>query len=414
VVNQLVSQPQGWRWQDLRDGVQTLALVLLGLATMSSVAGVNIAKALLLGVFLTYLPQLRRLAPWRDPCMAAGLILMLFIWGVSWAKSGFDPQLASVMKHYQELLLAPILLVLVRTARHPRVLLGSLLAGAIVLACVHWVALFSPSAHAALSSRRISAGFMLAVSAFIVLVMSLDDPRPWLLRLLAAGLGLTTLFAIGGRTGYVVLFVLTVYAAGSLAARRWRGPAVVVTACALVLAAVSSDEVRSRVDETVSVVTRGFSSDAVKKTSTAIRVHMLHISRDIAEQHAFVGVGYGNYAEAYQAALDRRVAHDPALYSSAPEIWTHSDNPHNEYLMQLLGGGVAGLGLFVLWLAVIYRHARSLPAAQRRTLKGLCLAFGIGCMFNSLLLDFTEGHFFVVVMVCALCAAPTTRAPKPA
>ena len=61
-----------------------------------------------------------------------------------------------------------------------------------------------------LESRRISAGFVLAVCAFLVLMRARGQARPWPARALAAFLALTVLFAIEGRTGHVVVIVLVV------------------------------------------------------------------------------------------------------------------------------------------------------------------------------------------------------------
>ncbi len=391
-------------WASLRTHALALGLASLGVAACLSVAATNLAKAWLVVFAVAMFPQVRRLAPWRHPVFAGGLVLLGYIAAVSVVHGGPGPGVLKTLKHYQELLIAPLIFALLCLAREPRLLLRALFVGAVCLACVHWYALLVLHAPETLDARRISAGFMLAVCAFIALVLSTAHARPWPLRLLALFLALTTLFAVGGRTGHIVLLTLALYATWSHAPLRWRWPALLVVAAVVTGLGVSSDEVQQRFQETVAVLNDGADTEVVQKTSTAIRVHMLRVSRDIVGDHALVGVGYAGYAEAYRLALAERMARDPAFYAHVPQIWTHSDNPHSEYLMQLLGGGIVGLVLFLLWLLVIVRQAVALAAPYRRVLMGLCIAFAVGCLFNSLLLDFMEGHFFVIVLAAALCA----------
>jgi len=76
--------------------------------------------------------------------------------------------------------------------------------------------------------------------------------------------------------------------------------------------------------------------------------------------------------------------------------------------MQLVGGGVVALALFLAWLvAPMLRvpHSRGVQAS----LIGIGLAFAFGCLFNSLLMDFVEGHFYVTLMTWLL--AQSGRAP---
>ena len=60
----------------------------------------------------------------------------------------------------------------------------ALLASAVLLALAYWVALFVPSFAPKLVSRRISAGFVLAVCAFLVLMRARGQARPWPARAL--------------------------------------------------------------------------------------------------------------------------------------------------------------------------------------------------------------------------------------
>ena len=50
----------------------------------------------------------------------------------------------------------------------------------------------------------------------------------------------------------------------------------------------------------------------------------------------------------------------------------------------------------VCWLfALVWRHTRALPTALERDLaRGVVVTFGVGCLFNSLLMDHVEGLFF--------------------
>lgn len=72
-------------------------------------------------------------------------------------------------------------------------------------------------------------------------------------------------------------------------------------------------------------------------------------------------------------------------------------NPHNEYLLETVQTGLAGLVLFLGWMACYFRAARyQTPAC--RTLFIALLGSYLAChLFNSFLLDSSEGHLFVIL-----------------
>jgi hypothetical protein len=53
--------------------------------------------------------------------------------------------------------------------------------------------------------------------------------------------------------------------------------------------------------------------------------------------------------------------------------------------------------LFCNLLYQLARAARTLPPRSRDLLTGSLVAFGIGCFANAFLLDFSEGHFIVLL-----------------
>jgi O-antigen ligase len=130
-----------------------------------------------------------------------------------------------------------------------------------------------------------------------------------------------------------------------------------------------------------------------------------------------LGVGFGNYGEAHREAVKSLYADDAAAYARLPHTWAFTDNPHNEYLMELLGGGIPALLLFLAWLGLTLREALRADTMHRALLAGVCVAFAFGCLFNSLLMDFGEGHLYMGLMAwllaCMAQSPPKSRYPAP-
>jgi O-antigen ligase len=101
-----------------------------------------------------------------------------------------------------------------------------------------------------------------------------------------------------------------------------------------------------------------------------------------------IGYGTGSFEEEYA----KFVTHQDT-FLSAP------GNPHNQYLLTLLEIGLLGLGLL---LAMFYLHWRIADQLNNREhtfyAKGLIITITIGSLFNSLLLDATEGKFYCILL----------------
>jgi O-antigen ligase len=70
-------------------------------------------------------------------------------------------------------------------------------------------------------------------------------------------------------------------------------------------------------------------------------------------------------------------------------------NPHNQYLLTAIDLGLLGFGLLLYLFYRQWRLAKMLPSALERNLAhGLLLAIMSGCLFNSLLLDHSEGLLY--------------------
>ena len=392
----------GWR-----DAATQAALAALGLVLPYSSAGVSMLLGVLLLLALCSLGTMRRTEAWREPTALIGLLLFAYIALHTLLDGPWTPAGASAVNKYHELLLFPVLLALVGSTTRPQAFLWGLAAGSLGYAVAHWLSLWVPGLEAELSPRRISGGFCLALSAYLLLH---ENGRwAWLWRGIAAVLALTVLTRIDGRTGLVVLLLLAVWTVWRQSPRHWRLPSATAVGLVVVLLAVASPPVNKRLQETWAGIT---SMRLDTGTSTSIRLALLTNGWTVAADHQPLGVGYGRYAEFHEPVARQRLSREPGWKPANASWEVLSNNPHNEYLLQLACGGLPALLLFLGWLAA--------PALRRDpdgrappALVGVVIAFGFACLFNSLLLDFVEGHYYMAVLAFLLARERRATAPPP-
>lgn len=371
-----------------------LALAGLGFFLPFSSAGVAIAEFVLLLLLLARPGLIVRLAPWKEPVMAAGLVLLAYIAIHTLIVSGVGGLQA--VNRYQELLAAPVLVALMHDARHRLVFIRAVIAGAVLLAAVYWAALVEPRLYSVVGNRRISAGFALAVCAFVLLIRADAQARPWPARALSAFLASTVLFAIDGRTGHLVLLLLASCAGWLHSPPRWRWLAALAFPVLVVAVAMGSDAVNNRFKETVAGSQSA--NGAAALTSTEIRIELLRLAGDLIPRYGATGAGFANYSVVQKEAARARYREGGPDQANPDNDWVQVGNPHNEYLMQLIGGGLPALALFLTWLGLTLRHAARARPPVGALLAGIALAFATGSLFNSLLMDFVEGHFYIALL----------------
>jgi O-antigen ligase len=199
---------------------------------------------------------------------------------------------------------------------------------------------------------------------------------------LAVLAAVNVLFMVPGRTGQLILAVLAVY--GGYAWKGWRGFACTGTAVAASAALVLfiPGPMQVRFEQGWQEFSAWQPGQGGRVSSIGDRLDFYRASLAIVREHPWVGVGVGGFPRAYA----RRVEGTPL---------PPSRNPHNEFLhiaVQLGGIGLAAL----LWLLVTqWRLSGRLASAPETHLaRALVLTIVTGCMFNSLLLDHTEGLLY--------------------
>jgi O-antigen ligase len=372
------------------------SLALLGFFLLFSTAGTSLALGLLL--LLCCLPPARvlRLAPWRQPVMALGLLLLAYIGLRTFAADGLAPSLEA-MKQYHELALLPILWALMRVSRRPQAFVNGLLLGAVLYATAHWLAPYVHLLEWPLHKRRVSAGFGLAICTFLLFENTrLGRLPPRIGYSLAAYLGATVVFASDGRTGHFLLLLLMICASFRASPPRLRAGVISATLLAALLMAYGSNPIRSRMMDTWKEI-RAEESGAAAAPWT--RTELLRTGMIVVREHWPLGTGWERYPQAYSDAAARRFG------NTRQDGGAGSVNPHNEYVLQLGAGGWPALLLFVLWLAApvcraIRRRRKADPWAG--AVGCLALAYAGSAAFNSVLLDFTEAHVYVALLAWML------------
>lgn len=292
---------------------------------------------------------------------------------------------------YADLLAVPVLVFVFRDARHRSHALAALAAGLVLTLVVSYlVALglvpqvkpLAPDIANPLAFKyKLTHNILMAFAAFLFAHFAARAPASlprcaWtLLSLLAA---INVAFLVDGLTGKLVLGAFLVY--GGFLWKGWRGlfAAVMGAGLAALLLAVVSDPFRARLETLVPEFREWRSGHVRIDASTAIRLELYATSLSIVRDHPLLGAGTGGYPKAYAERAPGQA----------------SRNPHNEYLMIATQTGLVGLAV-MLWLFwVQWRLSARLPAAEAPLARALVLMITIGCLFNSMLLDHTEGLLY--------------------
>ncbi len=349
-------------------------------------------------------------AAWVGCALYAALLL-----GVLWSLAPVAASLEALSK-YRELPIFGIVMFLCRDARWRRRVLWAFMGSAMLLLLVSYLislGLISPHGNPGMArdnaiflKNHITHGFIMSVLAYGACLWALRHhgwrrTLAWSIALLAAA---NVWLAVQGRTGYVVLAVLLLW----LAASHWsrRGLAAGLLALAAVVAVsyqwAPNFQMRTEkaLEETSDYLRAPASRYEASETPTGLRLHFWRRSLDALARRPLLGAGTGGWSEAF---FQVTAGESPALHNRA-----HM-HPHNEYLHLAVQLGPAGLVLLLGLLVAAFRAAGRLPPEEARLAQGFVLAFAVGCLFNDLIWDFTEGHIWAVFGGALFGASPAGK-----
>jgi len=374
------------------DACARACAVALGFSIPISVALDNILLGLILAAWLASGNYRHKASVALNNRVAvAGLTLFcLLMLGITYSYAGYRDGLHSLGK-YLDLAFIPIFVDLFRHERERRLAwlaFAAALALTIVLSTLIWSGLL-PENPLTIGNRQVPDVFkryltqsiFLAFGAYLFVHLaerarSLQERRIWFaLALLAA---LNVLVLTQGRTGQLVLLALSVHYA--ISRWGWKGAAGAATAVVLVFALMTSFE-GSRLTATPGEL-QSWSSTEATTSSTGLRYGFYRNSLEIARAHPIIGTGTGSFSKVYAEHV-------------AGTAMTETTNPHDEYLNIAIQLGIVGLAAMLYLFHCEWRLAATLPRPDERCLaRALVITFAIGCAFNSMLMDHTEGLFF--------------------
>lgn len=233
---------------------------------------------------------------------------------------------------------------------------------------------------------RVTHNFLMAFGAFLFAWLAIASPAGSKTRMLWAAFALlaavNVTMMVEGATGYLTLAALGLLLAATQFSRRTSIAGLIVApALAAALLAIPGP-LAQRAAVLAQEVKNWQPNVAAGESSAGLRIEFYRNSAGIVSEHPLIGVGTGGFPSAYAARV-----HGTGM--------TATRNPHNEYLHIAVQLGLAGLSALILVFVVQWKMARRLPTALEAGLaRGLVVAFAVGCLFNSMLLDHAEGLLF--------------------
>ncbi len=369
------------------------AAVVLGFSVPISVALDNVLLAVIAACWLAAgaWRETWRLARDNAVALAALALFGLLVLGSIHGERGPGGAATYLLK-YLDLLFIPVFAFLFRDALLRRRALHALAASlGLVLAISYLIAAGMPAAKPLLGSpgnpvafkHYLTHGILMAYAAFLFaeLAMAAASRAPRLLWGAAAlAAVVNVLFMTQGRTGYVLLAVLALYF--GYGRGRWRGLAISAVSVAAVFAVLSS--LPGTFQQRLGLGAEEAASQAgdAARISSAQRLEMYRTSLEIIREHPLLGTGTGGFPRAYA---------ERGSHNLLPDL----RNPHNEYLLFTVQLGLPGLAALLCLFGLHWRLAPRLATPLECHLaRGLVLAIAAGCLFNSLLLDHTEGLLY--------------------
>lgn len=334
------------------------------------------------------------------------LLLGVFVMGITYTPVSLSDSLGE-LKSYQELLIFPIAISLFTSEVWRRrayfAFIWSIGLGVAISFAMYagWLPAYYPDYNPNQVeyipyTSRIPFGFFLAFATYLMIhhaVSAKTQKRRIVWSIFSVLSLIDLLFLVPGRTGHVVLIALL--ALLLIQYRHWlkRSWIIILLVISVVGAAaiMISPAFNSRAGDIE------LAASNPEASSIGQRLIYWQAGLRIIADYPLLGAGTGSFAHEF-------------LSHAGEYAHLKAENPHNEYLLIAGQIGLLGLAVFIALFYTLFRCANQLPTTYKFALQGLVIAMAVGCLFNSFLRDYGEGHFFVIFAALFLSSAQDKEA----
>jgi O-antigen ligase len=389
-------------------------VIALGFSIPISVAFDNVLLAVIALAWLAAGEFRGKLSIIREnPVALAALALFgLFIAGLCYGTGYAGDGLHYLLK-YLDLLFVPAFLTIFQDAKTRERALVAFGLAAVASVMVSYLAYLNLLAESPLLSRQpgYPIGFKASVThslivtfsayLFALLARAEQDGRRRMAYIALALFAVHNVIFIGfGRTGYVLVTLLFAYFFVVTFGRRGLMLISVIALATFLTAYATSGIFHQRIDAAAQEFSE-WERGKPSASSVGERLEYYMNSIKIIRAHPLAGTGTGSFPAEYARAVEGR-------------NMMATVNPHNEYLMIAVQLGVIGLASLIYLFSRQWQTAGRLEQPLHRDLaRGVVITFAAGCVFNSLLVDHTEGLLFAWLTALAF-AVPMKPTASPA
>jgi O-antigen ligase len=380
----------------------TLARILsvamvLGLFASTALIGISEFLILIIWFLILLLPGkgLEQLnISLSSPTIIVSLLLLLLMFFQVFTSESDIKNAFEHFGHYRELLLLPLLIFILNDSKWKKIIYYVFLAG-MVLVLIHsylqyWGLVQNPIPPMQVNTSklgRIAGAIILAFTSFAFLEEALKNRKSHLfwvwLALFFIG-SYAILFLYNGRTGMLIYFLLLLMWGYRFLKLKGMVIALSVTLLLAFIAYQASPSTKQRVEQTINQVHGLINTQIPENDVTRLAIYSRTLS--LLEEPTFFGKGTGSLEH-----LANQNNHP--LYIA---------NPHNEYLLVFIENGIPGLLLLIAFFAFAWRESNKLDEHNKWLLRTLVITISFGSLFNSLLLDNKEAHFYVLLLAALM------------
>ncbi len=247
--------------------------------------------------------------------------------------------------------------------------------------------------NAAIFKDHLVQGFLLGIATNVFLYRFIQSKK-WFYGVLALLGTFNILLMSKGRTGYIIMIILLSYTFFTqIGIKKGIIYTLLLIASFSIALTILPGPVHVRAKLVIQNVHQFHQGD--KTTSLGYRYAWMKNALLLIKERPIIGYGTGSIKAAY-ATLPKKETTQTGIV----------ENTSNEYLNVMLQFGAIGLLIFVGMLYTQWRYSFLLPKDLKFIFQISLIALCVGNLANSWLMDFTQAHFYAILIALTFAALP--------